>query len=220
MTIKRTFDRIPKFDARSLDFPITGIMRSQQQMPSRASRVWGITEYFDQGTEGACTGFAVAHEAACHPVKVGGVNADIAYQVYRRAQQLDQWPGEDYDGSSVLAAMKAATELGWYSEYRWAFGVAELKQTILNYGPAVLGTFWYSGMFNTDRDGWIHAQGEVMGGHAYLCKGYLGARDAFVIHNSWGPQWGKSGCALISYSDMDRLLKNQGECAVPVIRNR
>ncbi len=36
-----------------------------------------------------------------------------AFKVYKRAQQLDEWPGEDYGGSSVNAACKVLRERGF-----------------------------------------------------------------------------------------------------------
>ena len=68
----------------------------------------------------------------------------------------------------------------------------------------------------------------MAGGHAIVCLG-VDARDGtFLLANSWGPDWsridwrGKSlaGHCKVAYEDMDRLLREDGEAAVPVGRRR
>ena len=69
------------------------------------------TPVLDQGEEGACTGFGLATVAnyllqrrKVTPDKVP-VSARMLYQMARR---YDEWPGENYSGSSARGAMK-----GW-----------------------------------------------------------------------------------------------------------
>ncbi|MEL0066597.1 MAG: peptidase C1, partial [Gammaproteobacteria bacterium] len=54
----------------------------------------------DQGKEGACTGFGLA--AVINLLKRRrGEQAEVsACMLYEMAQKHDEWPGEDYDGSS------------------------------------------------------------------------------------------------------------------------
>ena len=124
MTITAKLDRRVSFDERSRAFPIRALIAATVEPRSYE---WPLDLRLDQGSEGACTGFAVTHEAAAEPFPVTGLTEDTARQVYHRARELDEWPGEAYEGSSVLAAMKAGVELGWYSEYRWAFGLDDFE---------------------------------------------------------------------------------------------
>ena len=212
----RTFDRIPKFDERSRDYPIRILITPT--VPR--SYTWRCPIVLDQGSEGACTGFAVAQEAAARPVMVAGITNAVAKQIYYRARQLDEWEGENYEGSSVLGAMKAGQEKGWYQEYRWVFGgEPELALAVSFKGPAVLGINWYEGMSNPDRNGLIRPTGALQGGHAILCIGYNTRTGLYRLHNSWGAEWGINGGCFISKQDMALLLKQQGEACVPVIRN-
>jgi hypothetical protein len=110
----RVFGRLVQFDERSRKFPIRTLLPDKP----RRSYTWRVYTVLDQGAEGACTGFSVAHEAAARPKVVKNITNDIARQIYYRARELDEWPGEDYEGSSVLAAMKAGTEKGWYTVWR------------------------------------------------------------------------------------------------------
>lgn len=108
----RTFDRVVKFDERSRNFAIIDTITPT----TPRSYTWRCPVNLDQGSEGACTGFAVAQEAAARPVMVKDITNAVAKQIYYRARQLDEWPGENYEGSSVLGAMKAGKEKGWYEE--------------------------------------------------------------------------------------------------------
>jgi hypothetical protein len=211
----RTLDRIVKFDERSRNYPIRTLI-SKSSKPR--SYTWACDLNLDQGPDGACTGFAVAHEAAAKPKKVKDLNYYSAMGIYNRAKQLDEWVGEDYEGSSVLAAMKAAVEKNWYSEYRWAFGEKDLSMAVGHYGPAVLGINWYTGMFDVDSEGTIKPTGKIEGGHAILCNGYSFTKKMYRLHNSWGSQWGIDGYCFIKAEDLSNLLNEQGEACVTVGR--
>lgn len=212
--LERKLDRVVKFDEKSRKYPIRAIISHT----TPRSYTWKCDTWLDQGTEGACTGFSVTHEAASKPIPVKNLTNDIAFSIYHRARQLDEWDGEDYEGSSVLGAIKAATEKGWYSEYRWAFGVDDLALAVSRKGPAVLGINWYTGMFDADSNGFISVNGNLAGGHAILCNGYNVKGNYFILHNSWGKDWGVNGECKISYADMSRLLKEQGEACIPISR--
>lgn len=215
--ITRTFDRLARFDERSRKYPIRALF-SKHVTPR--TKTWRCPVWLDQGTEGACTGFAVSHEAAASPVRVRGINADVARSIYHRARQLDEWPGENYEGSSVLGAMKAGQERGWYSEYRWAFGEEDLALAISYSGPAVLGINWYEGMSRPDRDGLIHPTGRQTGGHAILCRGYNATTKLYRLRNSWSFRWGVRGDCFISAAELSALLQNSGEACIPVVRQK
>ncbi len=66
----------------------------------------------DQGTEGACTGFGLA-TVAQYLLRRRAVVPDpepvSPRMFYEMAKRYDDWPGEDYDGSSARGAMK-----GWH----------------------------------------------------------------------------------------------------------
>lgn len=212
--MNRTFDRLVSFDERSRAYPIRAAVTAQ----TPRSFTWRCDKLLDQGREGACTGFAVAHDAAGRPAEVRDVTNQIARDVYHRARQLDDFDGEDYEGSSVLGAIKAGKERGWYGEYRWAFGEADLALAIGHCGPAILGINWYEGMGNPDATGRVSVTGRVLGGHAILCNGYNHKRREYRLHNSWGSSWGRGGECVISAADMARLLSEQGEACIPTKR--
>lgn len=210
-------DRRVEFDERSRAFPVRALISTEKKP---RGYTWKVDTFLDQGQEGACTGFAWAHELAAKPVRVPDVTNDLARSIYNRARQLDEWPGEDYEGSSVLAAAKAVQELGHLTEYRWAFGVDDLMMAVAYRGPAVLGINWYSGMFSPDSDGFLNVTGNIEGGHAILCHSYSHTRREFKVWNSWGHGWGYGSTAKIRYDDMARLLSEQGEACIPTMRGK
>lgn len=213
--MERSFGRLIQFDERSRNFPIRALIDS---MATPRSYTWSCGVNLDQGYLPACTGFAVCHEAAAKPCVIAGITDQVAIALYYRAQDLDEWPGNDYFGSSVLGAMKAGMEKGWYSEYRWAFSETQLQFAVGYKGPAVLGIDWYPGMMAPDANGLIKATGTFEGGHAILCNGVNIKKRLYRLHNSWGKSWGKDGECFISFDDMAKLLASQGEACIPVKR--
>ena len=89
-------------DPRLKDYPVRAVIPNDAKLRTVD---WKCSVYLNQGEEGACTGFAVAAEAAAEPFPVPHINDDIARAVYRLAQTPDHTPGEDYSGSAVTAAM-------------------------------------------------------------------------------------------------------------------
>ena len=60
----RVFDRLVQFDERSRAFPIRALIDADAKP---RSYTWQCPVWLDQGTEGACVGFGVSHEAAARP---------------------------------------------------------------------------------------------------------------------------------------------------------
>lgn len=214
LTTDKRLDRVVQFDERSRSYPIRALVGAA---PLR-SKLWRCPIVLDQGREGACVGFAWTHEKAGTPVSIQGLTTEMALATYRRARELDEWPGEDYDGTSVIAGVLAGREQGYYGEFRWAFGMQDLILGLWK-GPAVLGIPWYDSMYEAPN-GKVSISGDMVGGHAILCRGVNVPGRYFVLHNSWGPDWGINGDARISFEDMERLLHEQGEACIPVQRRK
>jgi len=52
-------------------------------------------------------------------------------------------------------------------------------------------------------------KGDEDGGHAFAIVGYT--EKGFIVHNSWGPEWGRGGFGILTYSDW---RKNAMDCWV------
>ncbi len=228
MTERPILDWRSRHDPRSRQYRAWALWDAVSA-PTRP-RFWTPGPVLDQGREGACVGFAWAGELAASPIRVRGVNEAYAHAIYRRAQQLDPWPGEAYSGTSVLAGAQTCAERGLIAEYRWAFSVEELRDAVISLGPAVIGVPWREGMYKPRPSGLIDVTGPVVGGHALLVTGYhprmrirgegwFRRHEVFRLRNSWGPRYGRGGNALISAADLAALLAENGEACIPVTRH-
>ena len=224
----RKLDWRPRFDERSRNFPISAVVRKTVR---RKNRLWKVGPILDQGQEGACVGFGWTAEALATPVAVNlsKVKARVPRQpqpfaqyVYKFAKTIDEWEGEDYDGTSVLAGAKAMQTFALLKEYRWAFSIDEMIDGLISKGPVVLGIPWYEGMYEAPN-GVLKVSGENVGGHCILAVGYtvssqkLGGKPSVTLQNSWGKEWGINGLAEIEVSELEKLLKD-GEACMPISR--
>lgn len=211
--------RRPQPDEQNKNFPIRAMLpRIAYQEPR--SKLWACNKVLDQGQEGSCVGHGFAHELIAKPYPIKSINHPRAVQIYKKAQTLDEWPGENYSGTSVLAGAKATQALfpGTIESYRWGFDINDAVATLGYHGPIVIGVNWYSGMFSPGVDGFIHVTGSIQGGHCLLLKGVDVQKNYFILHNSWGETWGKKGTAYISFDDFNRLINEGGDLCIPITR--
>lgn len=219
-------DCLPQFDERSREYPIRALVSEQKPLRSRG---WMCRTWLDQGQDGACVGFSWTHELAAAPIPIDEVDENFARGIYHDAQMIDEWPGTDYPGTSVLAGAKVISSRGYMSEYRWAFGVEDALRAIGYQGPVVVGIPWYDSMFEPRPSGLLEVSPD--GGddrHAILVrgvslkarlKGEPGPMELVRLHNSWGKDWGPlDGSCYLRVDDFGRLLESKGECCVPVVR--
>jgi C1A family cysteine protease len=177
-------------------------------------RMWHPSPVLDQGGTSECVGHAARSYLDAGPIVNRRIGPD-EHWIYRAAQKVDEWPGEDYDGTSVRAAFKVLKSLELVSAYRWAATVEDVVNHVLTTGPVVMGTLWTMDMFTPDRHGFIVPTGEDVGGHAWLIIG-ADRNKGFRMVNSWGRGWGDNGRAWVRFGDLERLLHEDGEAAVAV----
>lgn len=211
-------DRLPEFDEKSRRFAVAH--KAPTIIGQRPlSKNWTVDVWLDQGSEGACTGFSRAHELAATPNPWRHLTDDDAKRIYHRARQLDEWPGEDYDGSSVLAACKAAVEYGYLKQYIWAFTLEEFLLGLSYKGPAVTGCNWHEDMYAPNDAGYISPTGNIVGGHAILIRGQklipggdgpfgIDMDNSYIVFwNSWGQGWGDKGTGKMTMRNWDALRR-------------
>jgi hypothetical protein len=210
---RRVLDRLQRQDARSFAWPAAPALREAAPV----TRDWSVRAVLDQGSEGACVGFGWAHESLANPVPCPWVDAAYARRIYRDAQRLDQWPGDAYEGTSVLAGAKAAIALGLITSYRWCSGLDEILRAISHHGPVVAGIRWHRGMADPGPTGRIRPTGPVLGGHCVAITAI--DIDAHTVSgpNSWGYAWGHHGHYTLSWDDLEALLPG-GDFCVPQLR--
>ena len=208
------------FDERSRAYRV--VFKEEQQ--TLVTKIWDRPlPPLDQGNVGSCSGNGCVGVLATAPNNTDGVGDSVefcealAIQIYTRASQIDDFPGaypEQDTGSSVLAVMKAAKELGLIAGYRWCIGIDDVLRTLSHIGSVEVGVQWYSNFDRPDNTGLVSVGGELEGGHAFELVGIDVERQVVWAVNSWGPNWGIGGRFCISFDDLRKLLTDAGEAVM------
>lgn len=240
-TQDKRLGRLIQFDTKSRDYPaIRGLRSTSVRSYTHGFRKYPV--WLDQLKQGACVSFGIGHDLLCYPQEMPMDNT-LARSLYFDIQRSDPWPGGAYpgaqpfyEGTSVLSGLKVYQELLGRIDpykrewgYRWCFGGDDVLLALGRRG-VIIGVAWLDDMFETDADGFIHASGNIAGGHCTYLRGVKVAwqenathdtpkfvdREQTVIlgRNSWNRSWGIDGDFKITLSDLDKLLAMDGEAAV------
>lgn len=228
-------------EARSQEFHrVVGVTLTQVSSTSRtmaglridlSSEIGPIR---NQGSEGTTTGFSAAYALTAEYKRVLGKSEVFsARSIFVEARRNDEWPGEDYEGSSILGAMKGLKEVGAYLEKDWPYerrkeALPEKKPVVqitaytripsertdllveaLQSGKVVVISLQVTDDFAELGEGGkvqLSADPKITGGHSVALVGYDGASDEFTFANMWGTSWGSAGFGLIRRSDLQKLI--------------
>jgi hypothetical protein len=192
----------------------------------------------DQGTTGACTGFGLAAVIDCligRSVEAAttGAEAVSARMLHEMGKRFDEWPGEDYEGSSCRGAIKGWYNMGVCREALYPLAGARRSAWTIEAAKdarrRTVGAYYRLGRRVSDYHAAVNETGAV------YCSAQIHAgwrrRDAadglipyadhrklgghafaivgydargFWIQNSWGSGWGRDGFALWTYEDWQR----------------
>jgi hypothetical protein len=219
-------------DPRDRNFLASAVLRRLE--PRKTKRYAFFFDPLDQGREGTCVGHGWKHCLLATPIKqTQPYKSPTAVEIYDLATTLDEWYGNEGNrefGTSVRAGAKALQQLGYITEYRWAFDCDTAIDWIINKGPIVIGVNWYSSMFDTSKDGFIviEPNAYLAGGHCVLLHGWDEKRGCFEGINSWGRNFGylsrrrklhtreQTGRFRLSGETADRLFRvEDGEICMP-----
>lgn len=170
-------------------------------LPDQVVNCDAVPEILDQGNEGACTGFALAAVlnyllAARH--RQQRVSPQMLYEMARR---YDQWPGEDYEGSSARGAMIGFLRHGVCGRGSWPpdlKGPEHFSPEIATEALAIPGGAFYRVMHKQIRD--IHAALDDIG-IVYM---------TLMVHEGWG---NPTRLRAVSYVHMGNMVTRD----IPVI---
>jgi len=187
----------------------------------------------DQGAEGACCGFGLAAVAnfllktRCDSPDPTLVSTRMLYEL---AKRNDEWPGENYSGSSARGAVKGWHKFGVCSENFWPYKFGKEDRNLSHDRLSDARNRPLGAYFRVNHKdlvamhaaitetGILYATAMVHSGWESVKKnglikysaqslgGHAFAivgydRKGFWIQNSWDDDWGKDGFAHISYHD-------------------
>ncbi|MEW5771175.1 MAG: C1 family peptidase [Pseudomonadota bacterium] len=135
-----------------------------------------VPEILDQGTEGACTGFALAAVANFLLASQGRERRASPRMLYEMARRYDEWPGEWYEGSSARGAMKGWVRHGVAQRALWGdaqHGTRHMTQAVVRDAMQCPGGAYYRVNHRQVRD--MHA--------ALAEVGILYA--TLMVHDGW-----------------------------------
>ena len=221
-------------DARDARFPMRLMldpMRAEffpRGIPDGTRHYWS-GPILNQGSTGTCVAHGTASKIHAAPI-MQQLTVSV-FDLYRQIVRVDEWPDNDHEatapdsqlqsGTSVRAAMKTMTTLGYAKAYLWAEGAEDVRAWMLGgFGGVVLGIWWKSDMMQADREGFIHYTGNKEGGHCVYLSGWndrVPHRGGFVRavrgQQSWGDSWGQKGRFWMPMDDLDAAIKDDGEAA-------
>lgn len=113
--LQRTFDAFPdRIDAQDWAY-----QPSLRPLPDQLINCHLVPEILDQGQDGACTGFALAAVINYLLARRGTKRIVSPRMLYELVRRYDEWPGENYAGSSARGAMKAWERHGVCTRNEW-----------------------------------------------------------------------------------------------------
>lgn len=210
--------RIPHFDERNLRYLMAFAL---EEPPPNRSISYRCGVVLDQGSTSRCVEYSWRSLINAAPIRQRWPYPDG--DLYHAAQQVDPWPGDDYDGTATIAGAWVLKSRGYLSDYLWAYNVDDVRRWMqAGRGSVIVGTDWHAAMFDPDpRTGLVQLTGPLVGGHAWHITGYDRFRGLFTAKNSWGLGWGgwqtstgrrvKPGYFRITGEDLGVLLEQQGE---------
>jgi pimeloyl-ACP methyl ester carboxylesterase len=188
----------------------------------------------DQGAEGACTGFGLGAVINLLNQRRNSRTRVSVRMLYEMARKHDEWPGEDYPGSSCRGAIKGFANMGVCRESFWPYNpdkpgelsvkaakdarnntigayyrllhrVSDFHAALNEAGVIYCSANVHSGWQSSAiKNGVIPFRKTTEGGHAFAIVGYT--KEGFWVQNSWGPKWGSRGLALWKYEDWQENL--------------
>lgn len=180
----------------------------------------------DQGNIGSCTGYAAAgnlganaYWAMSEAALRNDAASAYALGIYKDATLIDPWQGSyepDDTGSDGLSVAKVLKSRGLISGYMHATSL-DACLTALAERPVMIGSAWYSDMFEPSSTGEIVPTGNIEGGHEWFIYKLDVENKRVGMQQSWGPNWGPlRGRAWLTWNNLDKLLLNDGDCTILV----
>lgn len=176
------------------------IMNMQHEAVPDEYKVNNVDSVVDQGSSPICAAVSLAEilnwrksiRAIKRPAKIS------PYDIYDLREDKDQ------DGMVLRDAIKSIKNVGVdggkINSYARIIDPVSAKVALMLNGPLVIGLYCY----NYGNRFW-QGQGQNLGGHAVILTGW--DKAGFVLQNSWGTGWGRSGVETFPFEDWRYMLE-------------
>jgi hypothetical protein len=195
-------------------------------LPNQLINISRVPAVLDQGREGACTGFALAAVINFLHAQQKVERWVSPRMLYELARRYDEWPGEEYAGSSARGAMKAWVRHGVCAEKLWPdslVGAGHFDAARAEDAKRSPGGAFYRVNFRQTRHVhaalyevgivyatlMVHAGWESPGPHTVACAaGIGGAPIPLPVIQRKGRADAGHAIALVGYTDQGFVVQN------------
>ena len=197
---------------------IRAMPKAEQKRRTQAPRR-GPT--LDQGNTPKCVMYSAATALGALPIGYGKtpeeviasveVALDGSVDLYDWSQRHDEWPGEDYEGTSVRAGQEYLIKAGRSSGYVSAKSIDEMKDYISRVGsaPIIIGIDYTEDMETPKLikgKYYLEPSGAVVGGHAMCSLWFDRTLQSWKMQQTWGNEFGDDGIVYIPDDGMNILV--------------
>lgn len=217
----------PLSNGKAIQFPPLELPRMATKTSRPRSQLWECRTRNYQGPYGSCFPNAFAHSLAATP-KVVLISRPRILKIYFGIQLTDGLPGGEYVGAQPIQGgtrgpdnIAAFRQAGYITGVQQVTTFDQLVKGIGYVGTPVIAVTWYEGMMHTDRNGFVHPTGKIVGRHAFCGLGVDTKQQVIIGLNSFyrAPQadgtgeipWGDRGVFKLSYADMGFLMRDNSE---------
>jgi len=185
----------------------------------------------DEGPEGSTIGFSLAYAMRAEWKRKHGEDLEFSPRsIYVEAKEHDEFPGNNYEGTTLSGGVKALQNVGAALESDWPYsqkaplrpparrfriqrfdGLTTTAQIIdaLKGGAVVPAALQVTDDFmHVGSDGHLTVRpgSPILGGHSVTIVGWNDKTTEFKFANEWGERWGANGFGFIRASDLQRML--------------
>lgn len=188
----------------------------EYDLPKEVNWTSQLTEIRDQGKEGTCVGFAGTALKEFQEWKQYGKKIDLAERwIYEFAKVEDEFPGTDYEGTTIRGLMKALAKHGICLEKSWPYIAGEKGEP--NEGAALEAFPYrikkYRSLMIPEKNGTLikrglHETGPVVAGVAVHPSWFDVKEDGIIKPSSSQNILGYHAILLVAYDDEYLKFKN------------
>lgn len=150
----------------------------------------------DQGNRNICVSICVSD-------MVGYIHTVLGKKYRKRADfYFNRRRNKTVDGMSPREAFEIAQDNELARAYAILRTEKATKVSIVANGPALVGL----PVYNFGTSFWVPS-GNLQGYHAVTLVGFDNEREAFILRNSWGVEWGDQGYTCFPYKDYDSIIE-------------